>query len=540
MLSFFLLNTSISVYATESKIFEEIKTNYAPLSYELKVDDQGRKLLITAKKEKLTDDEKQQQNVPGTCFYREFQPKMNMCVLFADKDNKKDYFNFFIDTEGKTLNVNYVKIQTDLLINASNYSICFGSFLDNENETNNLLHLDEKEEDNNNNQQAPTESGDNASSYQFSSVLVPGNLWIVGDSINMEWCDINCNWLRCDTRKPFKFGKLFHKKLNVKNRSTNLPIEEISYGFSNGTKLDVKTDLMICSPSYQFISGKLKTRELYLMDSFDLCRTFILMKLPKKEKFKYEDLLVEKIENLGTEIDCASNFWFRSKEFIHKDLCQEVKVQGNLYYLPLCAAPITKVGEVYCDLEVKDVKVKQTNKFPLQNVKFYGCFIRGNRTKYKQYLRYPQEYEGKESLRRFVPVILQDIENNFSLSLSEVDLYENFLNIKNQIEQNIKNLINLSRLDENQLLKNFKGQKRQFDVTPDDSDFWQELVPFTDEIYTNGEEGQECKYYIWNQEYNDIDAYNFKGEHLGCIDPTTGQTYHGKIKTLSITIPENN
>jgi hypothetical protein len=51
---------------------------------------------------------------------------------------------------------------------------------------------------------------------------------------------------------------------------------------------------------------------------------------------------------------------------------------------------------------------------------------------------------------------------------------------------------------------------------------WKQLEPYRGKTRTNGLKGRKKQYYEWDNTHGDIEVYNSRGEHLGSMDPTTG------------------
>lgn len=69
-----------------------------------------------------------------------------------------------------------------------------------------------------------------------------------------------------------------------------------------------------------------------------------------------------------------------------------------------------------------------------------------------------------------------------------------------------------------------------------DSPIWNNLKRFRGKTKTNGLSGGDRRYYEWDHTHNDIEVYNSRGEHLGSIDPTTGDMYKPAIEGRRIDI----
>src|SRR5260370_2614370 len=60
-------------------------------------------------------------------------------------------------------------------------------------------------------------------------------------------------------------------------------------------------------------------------------------------------------------------------------------------------------------------------------------------------------------------------------------------------------------------------------VTKSNSPVWKELKPFRGKTKTNGLSESKRRYYEWDHTHNDIEVYDKGGNHLGSMDPSTGQ-----------------
>jgi Cytotoxic len=67
------------------------------------------------------------------------------------------------------------------------------------------------------------------------------------------------------------------------------------------------------------------------------------------------------------------------------------------------------------------------------------------------------------------------------------------------------------------------GQNGQVLTNAGNSSFWRSTKSFRGKTRTNGESGNAKKYYEWDHTHKDIEVYNKNGNHLGSIDPVTGQ-----------------
>lgn len=80
-----------------------------------------------------------------------------------------------------------------------------------------------------------------------------------------------------------------------------------------------------------------------------------------------------------------------------------------------------------------------------------------------------------------------------------------------------------------------------FKIKKHSCDFWKDAKVYKEHIKYNAVKGVNCEYYIWNDHHNDIEAFDFLGNHLGCINPCTDKLYTKPIQGKKIGFPiENN
>jgi hypothetical protein len=60
-------------------------------------------------------------------------------------------------------------------------------------------------------------------------------------------------------------------------------------------------------------------------------------------------------------------------------------------------------------------------------------------------------------------------------------------------------------------------------ISKAESPIWQDLKPFRGSTRTNGLGGSARQYYEWDYTHNDIEVYNRQGQHLGSMDPSSGE-----------------
>ena len=68
-----------------------------------------------------------------------------------------------------------------------------------------------------------------------------------------------------------------------------------------------------------------------------------------------------------------------------------------------------------------------------------------------------------------------------------------------------------------------------------EGDFWKGLKPFRGKTKTNGLGGKDRRYYEWDHTHGDVEEYDRRGEHLGTLDPQTGQRTKPAVPGRKIT-----
>lgn len=69
-----------------------------------------------------------------------------------------------------------------------------------------------------------------------------------------------------------------------------------------------------------------------------------------------------------------------------------------------------------------------------------------------------------------------------------------------------------------------------------DSPVWKKLKPWRGKIRTNGAPGKERRYYEWDHTHGDIEVYDRRGQHLGSMDPVTGEMTKPAVPGRSIDV----
>ncbi|WP_416259171.1 colicin E3/pyocin S6 family cytotoxin [Holdemania filiformis] len=78
------------------------------------------------------------------------------------------------------------------------------------------------------------------------------------------------------------------------------------------------------------------------------------------------------------------------------------------------------------------------------------------------------------------------------------------------------------------------GQKRN--PTKGESEVWKKLDNVKGQNRKTSGTGKGKKYYEWDHTHNDIEVYDNRGNHLGSIDPTTGEMYKPAVPGRTIKI----
>lgn len=66
---------------------------------------------------------------------------------------------------------------------------------------------------------------------------------------------------------------------------------------------------------------------------------------------------------------------------------------------------------------------------------------------------------------------------------------------------------------------------RRINPPPGESDIWRDFQNVGNGRKTNGLSGRNKQYYEWDYTHNDIEVYNHRGQHIGSMDPVTGEIY---------------
>ncbi len=68
-----------------------------------------------------------------------------------------------------------------------------------------------------------------------------------------------------------------------------------------------------------------------------------------------------------------------------------------------------------------------------------------------------------------------------------------------------------------------KHDRKKNNYTKSNSPQWKSFQPYRDDIKTNGKSGRDRRYYTWDHRHNEIEEWDHNGEHLGSMDPGTGE-----------------
>lgn len=69
-----------------------------------------------------------------------------------------------------------------------------------------------------------------------------------------------------------------------------------------------------------------------------------------------------------------------------------------------------------------------------------------------------------------------------------------------------------------------KPDRKKNTCTKSNSPQWKNLEPYRGDIKTNGESGKDRRFYTWDHTHDEIEVWDRRGDHLGSIDPATGET----------------
>ena len=81
-----------------------------------------------------------------------------------------------------------------------------------------------------------------------------------------------------------------------------------------------------------------------------------------------------------------------------------------------------------------------------------------------------------------------------------------------------------------------KGKEKVENPTKGESDVWKDLDNVKGQDRKTSGQGKEKQYYEWDHTHNDIEVYDKNGNHLGSMDPTTGEMYKPPVPGRDINL----
>ena len=78
--------------------------------------------------------------------------------------------------------------------------------------------------------------------------------------------------------------------------------------------------------------------------------------------------------------------------------------------------------------------------------------------------------------------------------------------------------------------------KQKKNPTKGESEVWKKLEKVKGQDRKTSGAGKDKKYYEWDHTHNDIEVYDRRGNHLGSMDPTTGEMYKPAVPGRTIKI----
>jgi len=78
---------------------------------------------------------------------------------------------------------------------------------------------------------------------------------------------------------------------------------------------------------------------------------------------------------------------------------------------------------------------------------------------------------------------------------------------------------------------------RKFNVSKSESPQWRSFRTVKNSSLRTSGSGVNQRYYKWDFTHNDIEVFNYRGEHLGSMDPVTGEIYKPAVAGRTIPIP---
>ena len=81
------------------------------------------------------------------------------------------------------------------------------------------------------------------------------------------------------------------------------------------------------------------------------------------------------------------------------------------------------------------------------------------------------------------------------------------------------------------------NNNRKFNVNKNESPIWRSFKNVKNSKLKTSGRGANQKFYDWDYTHNDIEVYNCRGEHLGSMNPLTGNMYKPPVPGRFIKIP---
>ncbi|WP_245584171.1 colicin E3/pyocin S6 family cytotoxin, partial [Saccharospirillum impatiens] len=77
---------------------------------------------------------------------------------------------------------------------------------------------------------------------------------------------------------------------------------------------------------------------------------------------------------------------------------------------------------------------------------------------------------------------------------------------------------------------------RRANPSKSESEVWNSSQSVGNGRRSNGERGRNREYYEWDHTHNDIEVYDYRGQHKGSKDPVTGEMYKDAVEGRTIDI----
>jgi len=78
---------------------------------------------------------------------------------------------------------------------------------------------------------------------------------------------------------------------------------------------------------------------------------------------------------------------------------------------------------------------------------------------------------------------------------------------------------------------------RQQNVNKNESEVWKKLDNVRNSGLKSSGSGSSKQFYDWDYTHNDIEVYNSRGQHLGSMDPVSGEMYKPAVPGRTIRVP---